>query len=116
MLVAAMALTLLGFPLYWLRADALSALAGLALCGFGVSNFYPLALSLGIGAAEGQIGAASSWEAAAAGAAIFSMPLLLGLVADRAGLAAALLAAPIGLLLMGLLLIRKRPQSAVPRA
>jgi fucose permease len=112
MLVVAMALTLLGFPLYWLRADALSALAGLALCGFGVSNFYPLALSLSIGAAEGQTAAASSWAAAAAGAAIFSMPLLLGLVADRAGLSAALLAAPIGLLLMGLLLIRKRPRES----
>jgi len=112
MLVAAMALTLLGFPLYWLRADALSAFAGLALCGLGVSNFYPLALSLGLEAAEGQTAAASSWAAAAAGAAIFSMPLLLGLVADRAGLSTALLAAPIGLCLMGLLLIRKRPRES----
>jgi fucose permease len=111
-LAAAMTLTLLGFPLYWLRADALSALVGLALCGLGVSNFYPLSLSLGLGAAEGQTASASSWEAAAAGAAIFSMPLLLGLVADRAGLSTALLAAPIGLCLMGLLLIRKRPRES----
>jgi fucose permease len=108
MLAVAMVLTLLGFPLYWLRAGALSAIAGLALCGLGVSNFYPLALSLGLDAAEGQTAAASSWEAAAAGAAIFSMPLLLGLVADRAGLSTALLAAPIGLCLMGFLLIQGR--------
>lgn len=112
MLAAAMALTALGFPLYWLRADALSAFAGLALCGLGISTFYPLSLSLAIEASGGRTSAASSWAAATAGAAIFSMPLLLGVIADRAGLSAALWAVPIGLCLMGLLLLQGKARAA----
>lgn len=99
-LLAAMALTAVGFPLYWLRAEPITAFLGLALCGLGVSTFYPLTLSLGIEASAGETAAASSFAAVSSGAAIFSMPLLLGLVADRAGLPSALFAIPIGLCFM----------------
>jgi fucose permease len=104
-LLGAMLLTVLGFPLYWLRAEPISALAGLALCGLGVSAFYPLSLSLAIGASAGNTAKASSLSAFSAGAAIFAMPLFLGLVADRAGLPTALWAIPSGLAIMSLLLI-----------
>jgi fucose permease len=107
LLAAAMALTLLGFPLYWLRAQSLTAFLGLALCGLGVSNFYPLGLSIAIGASGGKTAAASSLAATAAGAAIFTMPLVLGLIADRSGLPTALWSIPAGLGVMALLLARR---------
>jgi fucose permease len=100
----AMALTLLGFPLYWMRAAPVTAFAGLALCGFGVATFYPLALSLALEASRGLTAKASSLAAFSAGSAIFAMPLALGLVADRASLPAALWAIPCGLAAMALLL------------
>jgi fucose permease len=99
-LAGAMLVALLGFPLYWLRASAFTAFAGLALCGFGVATFYPLALSLALAAAGEDTARASSLTASFSGAAIFTMPLLLGLVADRAGLPAALWAIPCGLAIM----------------
>lgn len=106
-IIAAMCIVALGFPLYWLRSDAITAFLGLALCGLGVSTFYPIALSLSISASGGHMATASSFAAVASGGAIFAMPLVLGLVADRSGLPTALFAIPIGLALMVLLLIRK---------
>ena len=111
-LLGAMALVLLGFPLYWMRAEAITAFAGLALCGFGVATFYPLALSLTLGASNGLTARASSLASFSAGSAIFAMPLFLGLVADRAGLSAALWAIPCGLALMLILLVLGRRKAA----
>jgi len=111
-LAIAILLTAIGFPFYWLRASPLSAFAGLALCGFGVATFYPLALSLGLEASGGNAAKASSLAASGAGTAIFTMPLLLGLVADRAGLPAALWAIPCGLALMSALLFLGKRASA----
>jgi fucose permease len=115
-LLGAMVLTLLGFPLYWMRAEPITAFAGLALCGFGVANFYPLALSLTLGSAGAQTSKGSSLASFAAGSAIFAMPLFLGLVADRAGLSAALWAIPCGLVLMlALLTVGRRKAGAAAR-
>ena len=99
-----------------MRAEPVTAFAGLALCGFGVANFYPLALSLTLGAAGAQTSKASSLASFAAGSAIFAMPLFLGLVADRAGLSAALWAIPCGLVLMlALLMAGRRKAGAAAR-
>ena len=114
-LITAMVLTAIGFPLYWLRAQPVTAFLGLTLCGLGVSAFYPLSLSLSIGAAKGRTAAASSLAAVASGAAIFTMPLLLGLVADSAGLRTALWSIPLGLGIMALLLISGRRSEAGSR-
>jgi Fucose permease len=116
LLGAAMILTLAGFPLYWLRADPVSAFAGLALCGLGVANFYPLALSLALAAVGDDTAKASSLTASFSGAAIFTMPLALGLVADRAGLPAALWAIPCGLAVMAILLLALRGKGDSARA
>jgi fucose permease len=107
-LLGAMGLVLAGFPLYWARLSAVSAFIGLALCGFGVSTFYPLCLSLALAASGGLVSKASSLAAVSAGAAIFAVPLLLGLVADGSGLSTALWAIPIGLGAMAVLLFLGR--------
>ncbi len=101
----AMALAALGFPLYWLRADSASAFAGLFLCGFGSSNFYPLGFSLALGHARTNAAAASSYMPIASGLAIGLAPFLLGRLADGADLKLALLYIPIGLLVMGIVLL-----------
>jgi fucose permease len=114
-LLMAMAITLIGFPLYWMRSGPVTAFLGLALCGMGVSTFYPLSLALCIGASGGKTAAASSFAAFTSGAAIFAMPLLLGLIADRSGLPAALWSIPIGLGVMALLTVgreRRSPRQA----
>lgn len=107
----ALAMAALGFPLYWSLANAVTAFAGLILCGLGVAVFYPVGLSLGLGAAGTQGARASSLASGAAGLAVLGAPLGLGALADTWGLGTALFAIPAGLLLMTvLLLIRRRAQ------
>lgn len=100
MLLVVMAVVLLGFPLYWLRANVAMTFIGLALCGFGSSNFYPLGLSLAFGHAPGNAAKASSLMPVASGSAIGLAPFLLGRLADAYDMRVALWYIPIGLLLM----------------
>ena len=103
-LLGAIAVTAVGFPLYWTLWTPVTALLGLMLCGAGVALFYPLALSLAIGIAGTQASKASSLSSVAAGTAVLAAPLSLGALADHWGLSTALLAAPMGLVVMLLLL------------
>lgn len=108
-LLGAVVLVAAGFPLYWSLASPLVAFAGLALCGLGVSVFYPLGLSMAIGVAGDQAAKASSLATLASGSAIFVAPLALGALADRWSLSAALFAIPAGLVvLVSLLFVRRR--------
>jgi fucose permease len=108
-LAAAIVATAVGFPLYWSLANPIVAIGGLMLCGMAVASFYPVALSLAIGAAGAQASKASSLATVGSGSAILVAPLALGSVADAWGLGPALLAIPVGLILMlGLLLIRRK--------
>ena len=104
LLLGAVLLTGLGFPLYWSLASPAVAFAGLILCGLGVSNFYPLGLSLGIGAAGHQVAKASSRATVGSGSAILVAPLALGAMADQWSLSLALFAIPVGLVVMLVLL------------
>jgi MFS family permease len=89
LLLAALGVAALGFPLFWLaRLPALNV-AGLFVTGLGVANLYPLALSAATGAAAGQANTASARISLAAGLAILTAPLLLGGVADRVGIQSA---------------------------
>jgi len=103
LLLAALGVAAVGFPLFWLaRAPALNV-AGLFVAGLGIANLYPLALSAATGAAAGQANTASARISLAAGVAILTAPLALGGVADRVGIQSAyglvigLLAAAVGM-------------------
>lgn len=86
LLGAALLLTLVGFPLFWLaRLPALNIL-GLFLTGLGMANQYPLTLSISVGLAGGRSNLASARASLAVGTALLSAPLLLGWLADRVGL------------------------------
>ncbi len=86
LLLGALGVAALGFPLFWLaRAPALNV-AGLFVAGLGVANLYPLSLSAAASAAAGQANTASARISLAAGLAILTAPLALGGVADRVGI------------------------------
>lgn len=100
LLTVAVVLMALGFPLYWTLAHPVLAFVGLALLGLGAAVCYPAGLSLAIGSAGGQTARASSLATAASGGAVLTAPLVLGAVADAWSLQMALLAIPVGLVLV----------------
>ncbi|HVP20302.1 MAG TPA: MFS transporter [Anaerolineaceae bacterium] len=71
-----------GFFLYWKATNALPGLVGLFVTGLGIANLYPIILSMAIGASNGNNGLAGARATLASGVAIFSLPLVLGRLAD----------------------------------
>jgi fucose permease len=58
----------------------------LFITGLGVANLYPLILSLAISAAPGKTVQAGARATLASGTAILALPLVLGRLADSAGI------------------------------
>jgi fucose permease len=86
LLLIALGVTLVGFPLFWLaRLPALNVL-GLFITGLGIANLYPLAMAVAIGLAQDQANLASARVSMAVGTALLTAPLLLGWLADRLSL------------------------------
>jgi fucose permease len=75
-----------GFLLFWNAPSIAAGLAGLFITGLGVANFYPLILSLAIGAANGDTTQAGARATLASGTAILILPLALGSLADATGI------------------------------
>ncbi len=75
-----------GFLTYWAALVPLAGVAGLFITGLGVAGLYPLILSLAIGAAKGSTVRASAFSSLASGVAIFTLPLILGRLADAVGI------------------------------
>jgi fucose permease len=90
----ALAVTILGFALYWATSQPTLSVIGLFVLGLGVALLYPLTLGFAIAAAGGRSDAASARFMLAIGLAILSMPLLLGALADEVGLHKAHLMVP----------------------
>ncbi len=84
--IASLGLGGAGFLLFWTAPSAPAGMAGLAVTGLGVAGLYPLLLSLAIGASGGDEAQASARAALASGSAILVLPLVLGRLADLAGL------------------------------
>jgi len=100
---AATLLALAGFLLYWQATGPLGGLLGLFLTGLGIASLYPLILALAIGAAGSQTVQASTRATLASGTAILALPLILGRLADAAGIRQAY--GVVLLVLLGLLAI-----------
>ncbi len=86
LLVAQLAITLVGFLIYWGVSQPMMAIAGLLVLGIGVSLLFPLTVGLAMGAAGQASDKASARSTIAFGAALLTMPVMLGGLADRAGL------------------------------
>lgn len=79
----------IGFLLFWRAESSLVGLIGLFLTGLGISNLYPLLLSLAISAANGNTDQAGARATLASGTAILALPLALGRFADTVGIRSA---------------------------
>ena len=76
----------MGFLIFWRAEGSITGLTGLFITGLGVANFYPLILSLAIGAANGNTDQAGARVTLASGTAILILPLALGRLADGVGI------------------------------
>ncbi len=83
LLMTALLITLVGFPLFWLAPLAAFNVVGLFVTGLGVANLFPLTLSVAVGVAPQQTDSASARLSSAGGLAILSAPLILGWTADQ---------------------------------
>ncbi len=99
LLLYAVAITLVGLPLFWLSPVAVLNVVGLFIAGLGIANLFPLALAAATNAAPERADAASARILIGTGTAILSMPLLLGSLADVVGLKTAFGMAAVLLLL-----------------
>lgn len=86
LLPVAAIVSIAGFFVFWLAPSAPLNIAGLFLAGLGVANMYPLTLSAALGVVPNQVGLAASRMNMATGSAGLFAPLLLGSVAERAGI------------------------------
>jgi fucose permease len=85
-LTAALLLSAAGFLLYWAAPLPALAVAGLFVTGLGVASLYPMSMALALGAAAGQTVQAGTRAGLASGIAIFTLPLVLGRLADALGI------------------------------
>ncbi len=86
LLVAALALAAIGFLIFWRANSPIMGMTGLFLTGLGVASLYPLILALAIGASNNNPIQASARATLASGAAILTLPLILGRLADAIGI------------------------------
>ncbi|MBS1992393.1 MAG: MFS transporter [Cyanobacteria bacterium SZAS LIN-3] len=86
LLLAASAVALGGFLVYWLAPSRPLSLIGLAITGLGNANVYPLSYSQALGVAEEKAGLAAARMSLSTGTAVLITPLLLGALGDRYGI------------------------------
>lgn len=86
LLLSSLAMTLIGFPVFWLARLATLNIIGLFITGLGIANLFPLTLSIAVGLAAGQSNLASARVSLGVGTALLTVPLFLGWLADHIGL------------------------------
>jgi MFS family permease len=86
LLLAAFAVALVGFPIFWLSPNAYVSLAGLFVAGVGIANFYPLAIAAATDSAPDQPDQATARLAIAGGSALLIVPLIVGAISDAVGM------------------------------
>ena len=94
LLLAAVALTLVGFAAFWSSAAPVPALAGLVVVGLGIALQYPLGTVRAVAASGGRPDRAAGRLSVAAGLASGIAPFALGALADSMGTHAAFLLVP----------------------
>lgn len=86
LMLIALGVTMLGFPIFWLARLAPLNIVGLFVAGLGVANLFPLTLSVAVGTAPQKSNTASARVSLGVGTAVLLAPLSLGWAADRVGL------------------------------
>jgi fucose permease len=83
LLLLAIGITMVGFPLFWLARLIPLNLVGLFIAGLGVANMFPLTLSVALSVVPQQADVASARVSLGGGLAILLAPLVLGWTADQ---------------------------------
>lgn len=86
LLVYAVAVVCVGFPLFWLAQVPLLNIVGLFVAGLGVANLFPMTLSVASGIDPTQSNKVSARVSMASGIAILIAPQVLASFADQVGL------------------------------
>jgi fucose permease len=86
LLLVAIGIVLIGFPLFWLPRLAPLNLLGLFVAGLGIANLFPLVLATATSAAPQHANIASARVSMASGLAILIAPQVLGSVGDQVGI------------------------------
>lgn len=89
LLLATTLLGLAGAFLLWGSTALPQVVGGLFLAGLGISMLFPMLLSLAIGIVPDRAEVAAARIAIAAGGSVIAAPLILGAVADQVGIRAA---------------------------
>jgi len=96
---------IIGFPMFWLGSMPSINILGLFVVGLGVSNLFPLGLSIASNVGENASDLASSRVSLGAGLAILILPQALGSTADIIGIFNAYMIVPIFVILLTLSLL-----------
>jgi MFS family permease len=109
LLTFALAVAALGFAILWPSTGPTQALVGLSLLGIGLSNLFPMAVSVAVALAPGRAVLASARAVMVSSFAVVLAPLTVGTLADATSLTAALGVVPVMLVLAaaGLTLVRR---------
>lgn len=91
----------LGLVLFVSGGGLMLAVTGLFVTGLGIANLYPVGITLAMQAAAGAVDAASARASLASGSAMLFAPLVIGAVADQAGIGAAFTLLPVLLVMAG---------------
>lgn len=86
LLIYAIGIVCIGFPLFWLGKSPVINIIGLFGAGLGIANMFPLTLSVATSIDPQQADLASARVLLAGGLAILSAPLVLASFADRVGI------------------------------
>lgn len=109
LLMGAVAVVVVGFPLFWLGAIPSLNIVGLFVVGLGIANLYPLGLSVAAGIDPQQASVASARISLASGLAILVAPFVLASFADHIGIFGAFgVAAVLLVLVAGLVFAAQR--------
>jgi MFS family permease len=113
----ALAVSAVGFGLFWTAPVAALAVAGLFVAGLGNAMHYPLGISMALAAAPKQQDRAAGIMSYSMGLSFGAGPLLLGFLADEVGAHPALLLVPVFISAAALLArqLAKVSASAVPK-
>lgn len=108
----ALAISLVGFSLFWFFVQPGLAIAGLFIVGLGNAMHYPLAIAMALAVAPGTADRAAGVASYGMGLSFGAGPLLLGVLADRVGAHTALLLVPVFLAVAAVLAWRLRVATA----
>jgi MFS transporter, DHA1 family, inner membrane transport protein len=90
-----LAIAFLGFLLFWSATHVGAAVVGLLVTALGVANLFPVSLALAIGQAGSATSLATARSSLATGVALIAAPLMLGGLADQAGIRGAFALVPL---------------------